>query len=130
MDLRFEENPVLRAEQVAGLREAVGWDGRTEKYRRILGNTHCSAACLADDQLVGYVDVVSDGIDDAYVRDLVVHPDYQRRGIGSKLVAMAIERIKGDRIKMVNVLFDPELAEFYRRAGFTIIAGGIIDNEA
>lgn len=129
MDLRFEENPILKAEQVAALREAVGWDGRLEKHRKILGNTYFCAACFADAQLVGYVDVVSDSIDDAYVRDLVVHPNYQHRGIGSKLLAMIVERVKSDGIKMVNVVFQPEFAEFYRRAGFIIMAGGVIDNE-
>ena len=128
-NVRFAESPVLKAEQVAALREAVGWDGRVEKYRQILGNTYLCAACFSDDRLVGYVDVISDGIDDAYIRDLAVHPDYQRRGIGSKLIAMVLERVRSDGIRMVNVVFEPELAKFHRRAGFTIMAGGIIDNE-
>jgi len=130
MDLRFEENPLLKAEQVAGLRKAVGWDGRTEKYQRILGNTYFSAACFADDQLVGYVDTVSDGIEDAYIRDLAVHPGYQRQGIGSRLLAMVIERIKSDGIKMVNVVFEPGFVGLYEKAGYIIMAGGVIDNEA
>lgn len=129
MGLRFEENPVLKADQVAGLREAVGWGGRAEKYKAVLDSTYFCAACLADDRLVGYVDVVSDEVEDAYVRDLAVHPDYQRRGIGSKLLAMVIERTKADGIRMINVVFEPALADFYRRAGFIILAGGVIDNE-
>jgi ribosomal protein S18 acetylase RimI-like enzyme len=75
------------------------------------------------------VDVVSDGIDDAYIRDLVVHSDYQRRGIGSKLLDMVVRRVKTDGIKMVNVVFEPGLKEFYRKANFVIMSGGIIDNE-
>lgn len=129
MDLRFETNPVLKAEQIAGLRDAVGWDGRVVNYKRILGNTYFCVACFANDQLVGYVDVVSDGIDDAYIRDLVVHPDYQHRGIGSKLLAIVVGRIKSDGIKMANVVFEPDLGEFFKKAGFTIMAGGVIDNE-
>jgi ribosomal protein S18 acetylase RimI-like enzyme len=125
MELRYEYSPHLKAEQVAGLREMVNWDRRIEKFKKKLGNT-----CFADDTLVGYVDVVSDGIDDAYIRDLVVHPDYHRRGIGSKLLYMIITRVRSDRIKTLNVVFEPRLKEFYAKANFVIMAGGIIDNEA
>ena len=126
---RYEINPKLDAEQVGELRQMVGWDARVDKYRRILGTTYLCVACFALDQLVGYVDVISDGIDDAYVRDLIVHPDHQRRGIGSTLLRMVKERIKQNRIKMVSLVFEPGLIEFYRKAGFQIIAGGLIDFE-
>ena len=76
------------------------------------------------------MDVVSDGIDDAYIRDLVVHPDYQHRGIGTKLIDMVVKRVRSDGIKTINVVFKPRLKEFYRKANFVIMSGGIIDNEA
>ena len=130
MEFCYEYSPPLKAEQVAELRELVNWDGRIEKFKKKLGNTYFCVACFADDTLVGYVDVVSDSIDDAYIRDLVVHPEYQRRGIGSKLLSMIIKRVRSDRIKTLNVVFEPRLNEFYEKANFVIMAGGIIDNEA
>lgn len=130
MELRYEYSPHLEAEQVAKLREMVNWEGRVEEFKKKLGNTYFCVACFADNELVGYVDIVSDGIDDAYIRDLVVHPDYQRRGVGSKLLDMVITRVRSDGIKMVNVVFEPRLKEFYKKANFVIVSGGIIDNEA
>ena len=130
MELRYEYSPHLKAEQVAELRDKVNWESRVEKFKKKLGNTYFCVACFAGDTLVGYVDVVSDGIDDAYIRDLVVHPDYQRRGIGSILLGMIITRVRSHRIKTLNVVFEPRLKEFYAKANFIIMAGGIIDNEA
>jgi ribosomal protein S18 acetylase RimI-like enzyme len=92
MEFRYEYTPNLKAEQVASLRESVGWDARVGKFKKKLGNTYFCVACLKDDRLVGYLDVVSDGIDDAYIR-LVVHPDYQRRGVGLNLLNMVIKRV-------------------------------------
>ena len=129
MEFRYEYTPNLKAEQVASLRESVGWDARVEKFKKKLGNTYFCVACFKDDNLVGYLDVVSDGIDDAYIRDLVVHPDYQRRGIGLNLLNMVIKRVKSDGIKMVNVIFEPRLEKFYKRANFVIMSAGQIDNE-
>ena len=130
MELCYEYSPHLKAEQIAGLRELVNWDGRVEKFKQKLGNTYFCVACFADDALVGYVDVVSDGVDDAYIRDLVVHPDYQRRGIGSKLLDMVITRVRANDIKTLNVVFEPKLQGFYKKANFVIVSGGVIDNEA
>ncbi|MBW2306110.1 MAG: GNAT family N-acetyltransferase [Deltaproteobacteria bacterium] len=128
-EIRFVENPDLNAEEVAALRKAVGWDGRVEKLKKILGNTFISAGCFYNGRLVGYVDVVSDAVDDAYIRNLMVHPEYQGRGIGSELISTILRRIKREGIKMANVLFEPHLVDFYRKCGFTIMAGGVIDNE-
>ncbi len=130
MQLSYCLNPQLRAERVAALRSAVGWDARIDKLNRVIGNTYLTAACFDDKQLVGFIDVISDGVDDALVRNLLVHPDYQKQGIAMTLLQMIIKKIKEDHIKTVNVLFEPELTELYRKAGFRIIGGGMIDNEA
>jgi ribosomal protein S18 acetylase RimI-like enzyme len=129
MSLRFEYNPLLEAQQVADLRVSVGWDGRVEKYKKKLGRSYLCVACFDTTMLVGYADVVSDGVDDAYVRDVIVHPDYQHRSIGTTLLDMISKRIRSDGIKMVHVIFDPSLETFYRQANFTIMLSGIIDNE-
>ena len=129
MAYRYEVDPDLEAIQVGQLREAIGWDARLDKYQRILGNTYLCVACFFKGSLVGYVDVVSDGVDDAYVRDLMVHPEHQRQGIGSKLIRMVIEAMRPRGIKMLSVILEPDQADFYRQAGFHIMAGGEMDFE-
>lgn len=127
--LRYEYSPPLMAEQIAALRLSVGWDGRVEKYRHKIGNSHFCVACFDGNTLIAYADVVSDAIDDAYIRDVIVHPDYQHRGIGTKLLSMITTRIKKEGIKMVHVIFEPSLEKFYRKSHFRIMSSGVIDNE-
>jgi ribosomal protein S18 acetylase RimI-like enzyme len=129
MELEFAVNPALEAEAVADLRLAVGWDARLEKVRQAAGRLFFTAACFDGRLLVGYVEVVSDGVDDAYIRNLMVRPGYRRRGIALKLLQMVVERIRASGIKMANVIFEPDLAPLYRKAGFVIVNGGLIDNE-
>lgn len=130
MHLTYTLNPQLRAEDIAALRKAVGWDAREDKLKKIIGYTYLTGACYDGDRLVGFVDVISDGVDDALVRNLLVHPHYRNRGIALTLLEVIIKKIREDNIKTVNVLFEPELTELYRKAGFRIIGGGMIDNEA
>lgn len=129
MLLQFVENPKLDTGVVAELRSAVGWDAEKKRLEMVVGCTYMTAACFDDNQLVGFVDVMSDGLDDALIRGLVVHPAFQRRGIGLQLLQMVIGQTKKDGIKTTNVLFDPGLIDFYQKAGFKIICGGIIENE-
>ena len=34
-------------------------------------------------KLVGFVDCVSNGVTDTYIQDLIVHPDFQGKGLGT-----------------------------------------------
>lgn len=129
MALKFVENPKITGAEVASLREAVGWDSRRVQMEKIVGSSFLAAACFDGDLLVGHVDVISDGIDDALVRSLIVRPSYQGRGIGRELLRIVIDRLKEKKIKTISILFEQELANFYRRAGFRIVGGGIIDTE-
>ena len=130
VDYRYEYNPGRPRYRSAICEKLWVGDARVEKYQIILGNTYLRAACFHGDELVGYVDVVSDGIDDAYMRDLMVDPKHDRHGIASNLIAMITGRVKGSGIKMFSVLFEPHLAEFYSAAGFHVMGGGEIDFES
>jgi len=129
LTLRYLVNPEVDAGEISGLRKAVGWDERRQKLEKYVGCTYLSAACYDGQRLVGYVDVLSDGVDDALIRGLMVDPDYQKQGIALELINIVTATIRKDRIKTVNVLFEPELEPLYRKAGFRIVCGGLIDNE-
>ncbi len=130
MSLIFKIDPDISVKKVAELRRLVGWEEREKEISRVIGDTFMTAGCFEGEQLVGFVDVLSDKVEDALIRSLVVHPDYQRMGIALKLLEMVIERIKAEKIKTINVLFEPELEQLYRKAGFKIVSGGLIENEA
>ena len=129
MQLVYLENPAIKPETVACLRKAVGWDSRLEQLKKTIDSTYLIMTCFHGKNLVGFVDVISDGVDDALIRNLMVHPHYRGKGIALNLLKSTADRLSKDRIKTVNVLFEPELADLYHKAGFKIIYGGIIDNE-
>ena len=123
----MHQGPV-RPREIEDLRETVGWDRSEGTYRDILKRHYAYYTVReADGRLIGYLSVLSDGISNAFLLDLMVHPDYQRQGIGKEFVQTAIRDMKKDGIRCVQVTFDPELEEFYARCGFHIFKGGIID---
>jgi len=127
--LRYLVNPEVDVGELSKLRTAVGWDERRHKLEKIVGCTYLAVACYAGSRLVGFVDVLSDGVDDALIRGLMVDPEFQNQGIALELLNIVTATIRKDRIKTVNVLFEPELEPLYRKAGFRIVCGGLIDTE-
>lgn len=54
-----------------------------EAYRNPLMTSYYHRAVYDGGRLVGYIDSVSNGVTDAYIQDLMIHPDYQRKSIGT-----------------------------------------------
>ena len=103
--LEYQTNPSASPESIAALRRSVGWGGMEAELRSPAMNDYLRVACYDGDKLVGFLGVVSNGVTDAYIQDVMVHPDYQGRGIGTGLMNRAMERLKHDRIYMISVIY-------------------------
>jgi GNAT superfamily N-acetyltransferase len=123
----IERDADLTGEQVESLREAVGWDRMTGYYDHILANTYTHFSVRNSCKLIAFVNVLSDGMADAFLVDLMVDPEFQGRGMGLALVQHAIQALKTDGIRCIELIFEPRLEAFYRRCDFTILSSGIID---
>jgi GNAT superfamily N-acetyltransferase len=81
----------------------------------------------ADDQLLGFVNVVWDGFVHAWIQDTMVLPSRHRQGIGEQLVAVATDHARAAGCEWLHVDFDDELREFYfGRCGFRPTNAGLI----
>lgn len=114
--MEYIENNSVQAKTIADLREAVGWNRMECVYENLDSYYHISV--YDNERLVGYIDSVSNGATDAYIQDLMVHPDYQRRGVGTELMNRMIAALKQRHIYMITVVFEEDLKPFYRRFGF------------
>jgi ribosomal protein S18 acetylase RimI-like enzyme len=84
-------------------------------------------ARAADDVVVGFVNVVTDGGDHAFLIDAKTRGAFQRRGIATRVVAFAAEHARAAGCEWLHVDFDDELRAFYLDAcGFEPTAAGLI----
>ncbi len=68
-------------------------------------------------RLIGFARATSDGIYRATIWDVVIHPDYQGRGLGSKLVETVLSHPRMNRVERVY-LMTTQQQRFYERVGF------------
>ena len=128
MDLEVARDGPVEPREIEELRAAVGWDRCVGTYDRILREHYAHYTVRApNDQLIGYMSVLSDGVADAFLLDLMVHPGYQDDGVGTRLVRRAVADLKHAGVQCVQVTFNEGLEPFYAQCGFHIFKAGIID---
>jgi len=81
-----------------------------------------------DDRLVGFVNVVWDGLVHAYLEDMMVAADARHRRIGVGLVHAARDATRASGCEYLHVTFDEDRRPFYIDAcGFAPYGGGLMD---
>jgi GNAT superfamily N-acetyltransferase len=78
------------------------------------------------EQLVGYVNVATDGGVHAFLINTTVHPSEQRQGLGRRLVRAAAHHAADAGASWLHVDYEPHLDSFYRTSGFTPTAAGLM----
>lgn len=79
------------------------------------------------DELVGFVNVLWDGLVHAWIQDTMVATRARRMGVGAHLVSTAQEGARGAGCEWLHVDFDEDLGSFYIDAcGFTPTNAGLI----
>lgn len=122
----FIIKPPVSVQAIADLRTAVGWNRADEDYPRALqGYWTYIGGFTAEGILVAWCAVVSDGVRHAILLDVIVHPDYQRQGVGLRLVRAAVEYCLAHGVDIIHVDFEPHNIVFYEKCGFRTGLGGI-----
>jgi ribosomal protein S18 acetylase RimI-like enzyme len=67
---------------------------------------------------VGMGRVISDGVSDAYIQDLVVLPSYRGQSIGRKITQKLIDFCLSKGILWIGLIAEPGSSAFYTTLGF------------
>ncbi len=90
---------------------------RTEDLETAIDNSEPVISVWDGDRLIGFARATSDGIYRAMLWDVVIHPTYQGRGLGRKLVETVLSHPRIRRVERV-LLTTTNQREFYERMGF------------
>lgn len=76
-------------------------------------------------RLIGFARATSDHAFNATLWDVVVHPDFQNKGMGKALMKFIIKKLRSDDISNITLFADPHVVDFYRNLGFMSDPEGI-----
>lgn len=121
-----EINMTLTAQDVPNLREQVGWGRRDHDYPTLFERCNFWAGVKDEtNQLIAFGYVCGMGLEHGYMEDIIVHPEYQGRGIGMRLVKELLKEAERSGLEIVTVSFEKDKTSFYEKSGFSTGVAGV-----
>ena len=116
--IQYRDTGELPLESLLALYRANSWSSaeKPELLRKALLASHSLVTAWHGSILVGLGNAISDGHLVVYYPHLLVLPEYQGRGIGTRLMQMLMERYDGFHQHML--VADGRALDFYRKCGF------------
>ena len=124
--LKFTEEKIFTKEQVQKLFLSVGWISGQYPDRLYKALMHSSTVLTVWDEnrLVGLTRVLDDSQMLAQIHYVLVHPDYQGKGIAGKMLEHIREKYK-DFFYLEVMPENRNNAPFYEKHGFHIMENGV-----
>lgn len=121
MEYRIEQYGPYNETEILSLYASVGWRAYTQQpelLRKGFENSLLTLAAYDGERLLGIVRTVGDGYTVVFVQDLLVRPEFQRRGIGSALLRAVLDRFC--QVRQIQLAADdtPKTVAFYKSLGF------------
>ena len=119
MEIRAYKN--YNEQEILKLYSSVGWTAYTDDPASLkvgFENSLLTLAAYEGDTLLGVIRTVGDGQTIVYIQDILVLPDYQRRGIGTALVQAVLEYFREVRQITLSTDHTPKTIAFYESLGF------------
>jgi GNAT superfamily N-acetyltransferase len=116
------------ADQVVSLYKEAGW--WKEEYDplgipALIKGSFLFAVALkkGEDRAVGMGRVISDGVSDAYIQDVVVRGDLRGEGIGGMIVRSLLDGCRERALEWIGLIAEEGTEHFYSELGFTLFPG-------
>jgi ribosomal protein S18 acetylase RimI-like enzyme len=128
-----KDNIVIRlvkdwpAQEIIGLYEAgEWWDGSLpSSVNDIISGSFVFAVAVdaGSGKAIGMGRVLSDGVSDAYIQDVIVLPEYRRQNIGKKLILALMDHCLKKNIIWISLVAESGTERFYSGLGFQVMQG-------
>lgn len=107
--------------EILDLYASVGWTAYTDDpaaLRNGFANSLLTLAAYEEATLAGLIRAVGDGHTVVFVQDILVRPQFQRRGIGSALLQAVLNQYAN--VRQIELATDdtPKTTAFYHSMGF------------
>lgn len=119
MDIQFSERRDIPVEKLVALYEANGWSSAKKPVllQKALSNSATLVSAWVGGDLVGIGNAISDGYLVVYYPHMLVHSNFQGRGIGLEMMKRLTDKYKGFHQQIL--VADGRAIDFYKKCGFT-----------
>lgn len=104
------------------LRKAVGWgEYREDVISDSLPHSLYCICALIDEQVIGMARIIGDAGMVYYIQDVIVLPEYQRQGIGTRMMERIMDYLQSHAHQntIIGLMSAVGKEQFYKKYGFT-----------
>lgn len=118
MQIKISTKKDIPLEKIILLYTLNNWSSSKKPYllHKALKNSDSLISAWHGDDLIGLGNAITDGYLVVYFPHLLVHPDWQKKGVGSMIVEALKERYKDFHMLMLTA--DADSVSFYEKTGF------------
>ncbi len=122
---RYTEEKCFTQKQIQDLFESVHWISANypQKLYKALMNSSTVLTVWDQDQLIGLTRVLDDTEMLAQIHYVLVHPDYQGKGIAGHMIEYIKDKYK-DFLYIEGMPEDKKNVPFYEKHGFSVMKDG------
>ena len=113
-EIRFEINNEVISEELIEVFQSVGWRKNPNNILEAFKNSYYITAYHGK-KLIGFARAISDSCYYTNIFDVIVRPEYQKQGIGKRMMLMLREKFKGTYFFLT---YTEGRNEFYEKCGF------------
>lgn len=121
MTIRFNHSKNINIDQLEKLYDDVEWFAYTQDLavlHQALSQSLDVLSAWDNDELVGLIRIVGDGLTIIYVQDILVLNAYQNQGIATELMQQILNKYSSVRQKVLLTEEAPDVRHFYEKNGF------------
>ena len=102
--------------------QTTGWNQEynfsIQDLANAIKNSWFSTSIYDSEILIGFGRVIADGVHHALIVDLIIHPNYQGKGLGSILLERLVTKCKEHKIRDIQLFSAKDKFAFYEKFGF------------
>lgn len=118
MAITYLRNKKVESTSIRDLFLSVNWPvgNKPDRLQQAFSYSDKVITAWHDEKLVGLISSIADGSLTAYIPYLLVSPEYQKQGIGEKLVSMILSEYES--YERIVLLTEKDTVDFYKQCGF------------
>jgi GNAT superfamily N-acetyltransferase len=119
MPIEIKKTKDIELQQILDLYRSNGWSSgnKPEQLYNALMNSDALISAWDSNRLVGIANAISDGHLVVYYPHMLILPEYQGQGIGTRIMKVLLDKYKNFHQQMLTA--DGRSIEFYRKCGFS-----------
>ena len=125
MDLRIHSDfSNVNLDEMKEIYSSVGWTKHTKEIiRQVFEASNVIALVTVNGRIIGFGRAMTDGVFNAAIYDVIVHPEFQKQGIARQIMEYLLNKLSN--ISCVHLISTSGNEDFYKKLGLKRIKTGM-----